>query len=80
MVRLTLPDFLSHLPLRPNVSQFPQFPDDKQPSWHGTIEARQVTRILEKAGIPCCIGGIGALIYYGAARVKWVRDPKITQE
>ncbi|KAH8766379.1 hypothetical protein F5882DRAFT_413844 [Hyaloscypha sp. PMI_1271] len=68
----TLPEFLRNLPPCPDVSQYPQFPDDKQPSFggYGTGEARQVTRILENAGISCCICGVGALIYYGAARVR----------
>jgi hypothetical protein len=78
----TLPEFLKNLPPRPDVSQYPQFPNDKPSSFggRGTLEARQVTRILENAGIPCCICGISALIYYGAARVKNVRDPNATQE
>jgi hypothetical protein len=76
-----LPEFLKNLPPRPDVSQYPQFPDDKQPSFsgYGSGEARQVTRILENAGISCCICGVGALIYYGAARVRSVRGPNATQ-
>ncbi|KAH9207634.1 hypothetical protein DL95DRAFT_527787 [Leptodontidium sp. 2 PMI_412] len=68
--RSTLPEFLRDLPPRPDMSQYPTFPDDKLASFggHGTIEARQVTLILEDAGIPCCVCGVGALMYYGAGR------------
>ncbi|KAH6715940.1 hypothetical protein BKA61DRAFT_720093 [Leptodontidium sp. MPI-SDFR-AT-0119] len=70
--RSTLPEFLRDLPPRPDMSQYPTFPDDKLASFggHGTIEARQVTLILEDAGIPCCVCGVGALMYYGAGRVR----------
>ncbi|KAM5387253.1 hypothetical protein ACJA88_001605 [Fusarium oxysporum] len=37
---------------------------------HGTDDALTVTRILEAADIPCCMVGICALIFYGAARVR----------
>ncbi|POR33450.1 Uncharacterized protein TPAR_06371 [Tolypocladium paradoxum] len=36
----------------------------------GTLKILQITRTLENCGIPCCICGVGALIYYGAGRVK----------
>jgi len=48
--------------------------DDEEPSFggHGTLETLQVTKLLEGAGITCCIVGISALIYYGAARGRRV--------
>jgi len=47
---------------------------DEEPSFggHGTLEILQVTKLLEGAGITCCIVGISALIYYGAGRVRRV--------
>ncbi|KAH7200914.1 hypothetical protein BKA60DRAFT_582231 [Fusarium oxysporum] len=36
----------------------------------GTDDALTVTRILEASDIPCCLVGISALIFYGAARVR----------
>ncbi|KAE9363252.1 hypothetical protein N431DRAFT_498990 [Stipitochalara longipes BDJ] len=33
---------------------------------HGTLDILEVTQILEKAGIPCCIVGKSALKYFGA--------------
>ena len=72
--RSTLPEFLRDLPPRPDLSQNPTFPEDKLASFggHGTIEARQVIQILEDAKIPCCVCGVGALMYYGAGRVRSV--------
>jgi hypothetical protein len=35
---------------------------------HGTLEILEVTRILEKHDIACCITGVAALVYYGAGR------------
>lgn len=72
--RSTLPEFLRDLPPRPDMSQYPTFPDDRLASFggHGTIEARQVTLILEDAGNRCCVCGVGALMYYGAGRVRSV--------
>ncbi|KAI1073207.1 hypothetical protein LB507_010874, partial [Fusarium sp. FIESC RH6] len=36
----------------------------------GTDDALAVTQILEASDIPCCLVGISALIFYGAARVR----------
>jgi len=36
------------------------------------LEILQVIQLLERAGITCCIVGISALIYYGAARGRRV--------
>lgn len=36
----------------------------------GTDDALRVTKILEESDIPCCIVGVSALIFYGAARVR----------
>jgi len=36
----------------------------------GTWEISDVIRILQKAGITCCLMGTSALIYYGAAGVR----------
>ncbi|KAF2757515.1 hypothetical protein EJ05DRAFT_511314 [Pseudovirgaria hyperparasitica] len=40
---------------------------------HGTFEIRDVTCLLEQNGIPCCVVGVSALMFYGALRVrdKW---------
>lgn len=47
--------------------------DDELPSFgHGTLEMLEVTRLLESAGITCCVVGISALIYYGAGRGRRV--------
>ncbi|KAL9089054.1 MAG: hypothetical protein Q9165_005867 [Trypethelium subeluteriae] len=50
-------------------------PGDAQASCDGkgTLEAIEVIKELESAGIPCCLVGISALIYYGAGRVRVVR-------
>ena len=48
-------------------------PNDLKPAsngGHGTDDALRVTQILEKFGIPCCLVGISALIFYGAGRVR----------
>lgn len=37
---------------------------------HGTDDTLVVTRILEEHGIPCCLVGISALVFYGAGRVR----------
>ncbi|KAH9207029.1 hypothetical protein DL95DRAFT_469066 [Leptodontidium sp. 2 PMI_412] len=37
---------------------------------HGTLEILEVTKILEKEGIPCCIVGVSALKYYWAQRMR----------
>jgi hypothetical protein len=38
----------------------------------GVDEALDVIQELEKAGIPCCVTGAKALVYYGAHRVPEV--------
>jgi hypothetical protein len=38
----------------------------------GTSEILEVTKILERANIPCCIVGVHALKYFGAGRVAMV--------
>lgn len=47
---------------------------DKQASCggHGTLEILKVTQVLEAHGIPCCLVGTSALIYYGANRARGV--------
>lgn len=37
---------------------------------HGTLEILEITQILEKAEIPCCIVGISACKYFGAAIMR----------
>jgi len=37
---------------------------------HGTLEAFEVSRVLEENGIVCAFCGVSALIYYGAGRVR----------
>lgn len=37
---------------------------------HGTLEILEIIGVLEKAGIPNCIVGVSALMYYGAKRVR----------
>lgn len=46
--------------------------DLKWPSFggHGTLEALEVSRVLEDAGIICCFTGTSALVYYGAGRIR----------
>lgn len=50
-------------------------PGDAQASCDGkgTLEAIEIINKLESAGIPCCLVGISALIYYGAGRLRMVR-------
>ncbi|OJD19166.1 hypothetical protein AJ78_00866 [Emergomyces pasteurianus Ep9510] len=48
-------------------------PGDASPSTGGgTREVLEITKILEDAGICCCLVGISALKYYGAGRVRHV--------
>jgi hypothetical protein len=61
-----LPEFLRNLPPPPDMSIWnPAFPDDKLASFggHVTLEAKEVIRILEEAGIICCVCGVGALMF-----------------
>lgn len=37
---------------------------------HGTDDTLAVTWVLELHGIPCCLVGIAALVFYGAGRVR----------
>lgn len=37
---------------------------------HGTDDTLAVTQVLEQHGIPCCLVGIAALVFYGAGRVR----------
>ncbi|KZM19283.1 hypothetical protein ST47_g9573 [Ascochyta rabiei] len=37
---------------------------------HGTLEIRDVTKVLEQNQIPCCVVGVSALMFYGVPR-KW---------
>ena len=37
---------------------------------YGTDDTLAVTRALEEHGIPCCLVGIAALVFYGAGRVR----------
>jgi len=39
---------------------------------HGTDDTLAVTRVLEQHGIPCCLVGIAALVFYGAGRLRSV--------
>jgi len=41
---------------------------------HGTLEILKVTQVLEGNGIPCCLVGTSALIYYGANRTRCVSE------
>lgn len=41
-------------------------------SGYGTGGTLAVTRVLKKHGIPCCLVGIAALVFYGAGRVREV--------
>ncbi|KAI1990694.1 hypothetical protein LOZ53_003155 [Ophidiomyces ophidiicola] len=48
------------------------FPGDSPPSLYGTgtPDVLKVIKILENAGICCCLVGVSALKYYGAERVR----------
>jgi hypothetical protein len=48
------------------------FFDDKDPIQYGVPTILEVTKTLESFGIPCCLVGICALIYYGARRIRHV--------
>ncbi|KAI9729157.1 MAG: hypothetical protein M1834_007064 [Cirrosporium novae-zelandiae] len=37
---------------------------------HGTLDILKITRILEEAGIPCCLVGTSALRYFGVNRLR----------
>lgn len=57
------------------VENTPTYSPSEVPSYggHGILEVLEVTRFLEKHGIECCIVGVSALMFYGAARVRDVR-------
>ena len=42
---------------------------------YGTDDTLTVTQVLEQHGIPCCLVGIAALVFYGAGRVRDVSCP-----
>lgn len=56
----------------PTVSLY--VPGDAMPSHGGagTEEVLEITKLLEDAGICCCVAGISALRYFGAWRVRHV--------
>ena len=45
---------------------------DQQPVQGGVKDILKVVRMLEDAGVPCCMVAEPALIYYGTGRVKTV--------
>ncbi|KAK2808359.1 hypothetical protein FQN50_004744 [Emmonsiellopsis sp. PD_5] len=46
-------------------------PGDVPPSGdHGILEVLEITKVLENAGVCCCLVGICALRYFGAMRVR----------
>jgi hypothetical protein len=55
---------------RSSIASHPVPLSDKLASFggHGTLEILKVTQVLEGHGIPCCLTGTSALIYYGADR------------
>ncbi|PIG80770.1 hypothetical protein AARAC_010655 [Aspergillus arachidicola] len=46
-------------------------PGEVAPEGGGIPDIRKVTRILEDEGIPCCMTGASALVWFGAGRVRW---------
>jgi len=54
------------------VTSIHGFFDDKDPIQYGVPTILEVTKTLESSGIPCCLVGICALIYYGARRIRHV--------
>lgn len=68
---------------RPWDSDFEEDQDeDNKPAsngGHGTDDTLHVTKVLEEHGIHCCLVGISALIFYGAARVRPVSGLNLTQ-
>ncbi|KAK2797856.1 hypothetical protein FQN50_009061 [Emmonsiellopsis sp. PD_5] len=59
-------------PPEPVISAVLGLPGDVSPASGGTCEVLAITKILETAGICCCLVGISALKYYGAGRVRHV--------
>lgn len=72
------PNFTANTPISSDarVEKTPSYTPDEVPSCggHGTLEILEVTRFLERHGIECCIVGVSALMFYGAGRVRDVRD------
>lgn len=69
----TLPDFLrNYVPVRAPEHDPEDDMDLEWPSFggHGTLEALEVSQVLEENGIVCAFCGVSALIYYGAGRVR----------
>jgi hypothetical protein len=56
----------------PTVTSIHGFFDDRDPIQYGVPTILEVTKTLESSGIPCCLVGICALIYYGARRIRHV--------
>jgi hypothetical protein len=48
------------------------FFDDKDPTEYGVPGILEVTKTLESSGVPCCLVGNCALIYYGTRRMRYV--------
>ncbi|KAK6823151.1 hypothetical protein RU639_005915 [Aspergillus parasiticus] len=46
-------------------------PEEVAPEGGGIPDIRKVTRISKDAGIPCCMTGASALVWFGAGRVRW---------
>ena len=56
----------------PTVTTINGFFDDKDPTQYGVPAILEVTKTLESSGVPCCLVGNCALIYYGARRIRYV--------
>jgi hypothetical protein len=48
------------------------YPSDRYPHLDGVEEMVGVVKMLEAAGVPCCLVAEAALIYYGTGRMKFV--------
>jgi hypothetical protein len=59
-----------------------QQPLNEQPLNDGVEEILAVIKMLESAGVPCCMVAEPALIYYGTGRVKTVcsQNPSLKLE
>ena len=60
------------IPIIPVSMDLPMEDDIASCRGHGTLEILEVTKILEAQGIPCCLVGVSALMYYGAGRGRHV--------
>ena len=56
-----------------SVAEF-GLPGDRIPE-NDTVDIRKVLCIFENAGIPCCMSGVSALVWFGAGRVRHVGNP-----